>query len=75
MARKRSRIGKQRLRSDMSVVNPGEVGYDNASQQAEVIEMTICSTMFCYNDAEFTNDPANPPFCEQCKGKWERENA
>lgn len=32
------------------------------------IEMTtICSTMFCYNRAKETNDPAHPPFCEQCQ--------
>lgn len=30
-------------------------------------QWTICSTMFCYNDAEVTNDPAHPPFCDECK--------
>lgn len=32
-------------------------------------ETTICSTMFCYNRAEITNDPAKPPFCEQCQDR------
>jgi len=36
-------------------------------------EMTVCSTMFCYNEAEVTNDPAKPPFCEECKEK-KKEN-
>ena len=30
---------------------------------------TVCSTMFCYNRAEITNDPAKPPFCDDCKEK------
>ena len=28
---------------------------------------TVCSTMFCYERAEVTNDPAKPPFCAKCK--------
>lgn len=30
---------------------------------------TVCSTMNCYEEAEVTNDPARPPFCEKCKAK------
>lgn len=29
--------------------------------------LTVCSTMFCYNDAEVSDDPAKPPFCFRCQ--------
>jgi hypothetical protein len=32
-------------------------------------QMTICSNMHCYNEAEVTNDPLHPPFCQPCKDK------
>lgn len=34
-------------------------------------ETTICSTMHCYNRAEETNDPLHPPFCEQCRDRYQ----
>jgi len=30
---------------------------------------TVCSNMNCYNKAELTGDPADPPFCPICKAK------
>ena len=30
---------------------------------------TVCSTMFCYNWVDFTENPAKPPFCDKCKEK------
>jgi len=36
-------------------------------------KMTVCSTMHCYNEAEETNDPAKPPFCEECKAKTKKD--
>lgn len=31
--------------------------------------LTVCSTMFCYNDAEVSDDPTRPPFCFRCQAK------
>ena len=28
---------------------------------------TVCSTAHCYGRAQWTGDPAHPPFCNDCK--------
>ncbi len=38
---------------------------------------TVCSSMHCYNTVEVAgsiiDDPAHPPFCEECKAKKEKK--